>query len=72
MQNVFRNFHITLICCKHIRDALRDLVPYVEFKKHGKHPWRSVTLGKVIGHGGVLLLGKLLLVIKLLRDRLQN
>ena len=24
-------------------DALRDLVPFVQFKKRGKHPWRSVT-----------------------------
>ena len=24
-------------------DGLRDLVPFVQFKKHGKDPWRSVT-----------------------------
>ena len=24
-------------------DALRDLVPFVQFKKCDKHPWRSVT-----------------------------
>ena len=24
-------------------DALRDLVPFVQFKKREKHPWRSVT-----------------------------
>ena len=24
-------------------DALRDLVPFVQFKKHKKHPWRSFT-----------------------------
>ena len=24
-------------------DALRDLVPFVQFKKCEKHPWRSVT-----------------------------
>ena len=22
---------------------MRDLVPFVQFKKHEKHPWRSVT-----------------------------
>ena len=25
-------------------DALRDLVPFVQFKKHEKHPWMSVTV----------------------------
>ena len=25
-------------------DALRDLVPFVQFKKREKHSWRSVTL----------------------------
>ena len=27
-----------------ICDALRDLVPFVQFKKREKHPWRSDTL----------------------------
>ena len=27
-----------------ICDALRDLVPFVQFKKREKHPWRSGTL----------------------------
>ena len=26
-----------------ICDALHDLVPFVQFKKREKHPWRSVT-----------------------------
>ena len=30
-----------------IADALRNLVPIVQFKKRKKHPWRSVTLSKV-------------------------
>ena len=30
-------------------DALRDLVPFVQFKKHEKHPWRNVSFGKVAG-----------------------
>ena len=30
-------------------DALRDLGPFVQFKKREKHPWRSVTFGKVAG-----------------------
>ena len=32
-----------------ICDALRDLVPYAQFKKREKYPWRSVTFGKVAG-----------------------
>ena len=28
-------------------DALPDLVPLVQFKKHEKQPWRSVTFSKV-------------------------
>ena len=28
-------------------DALRDLVPFVQFKKHEKHQWRSVNFSKV-------------------------
>ena len=29
--------------------ALRDLVPFVQFKKREKHPWRSVYFSKVQG-----------------------
>ena len=28
-------------------DALRNLAPFVQFKKREKHPWKSVTLSKV-------------------------
>ena len=28
---------------KSLSDSLRDLVPFVQFKKREKHPWRSVT-----------------------------
>ena len=28
-------------------DALRDIVPFVQFKKHEKRPWRNVTLEKL-------------------------
>ena len=31
----------------HICDALHDLVPFVQFKKHKKHPWWSVNFSKV-------------------------
>ena len=30
-------------------DALRDLVPFVKFKKREKHPWRSLSFSKVTG-----------------------
>ena len=32
-----------------IFDALHNLVPFVQFKKREKHPWRSVTFSKVAG-----------------------
>ena len=28
-------------------NVLRDLVPFVQFKKREKHPWRTVTFSKV-------------------------
>ena len=28
-------------------DALRDLAPFVQFKKREKYPWKSVTFRKV-------------------------
>ena len=30
-------------------DALRNLVPFVQFKKREKHPWRNVNFNKVAG-----------------------
>ena len=32
-----------------ICDALRDLVPFVQFENREKHPWRSVNFSKVAG-----------------------
>ena len=32
-----------------ICDALRDLVPCVQFKTREKHPWRSVNFSRVAG-----------------------
>ena len=29
--------------------ALRDLVPFVQFKKREKHPWKRVDFSKVVG-----------------------
>ena len=31
-----------------LSDALRDLVPFVQFKKREQHPWRSVTLSYAV------------------------
>ena len=30
-------------------DVSPDLVPFVQFKKREKHPWRSITFSKVAG-----------------------
>ena len=30
-------------------DALRNLVPFAQFKKREKEPWRSVTFSKAVG-----------------------
>ena len=35
--------HLRKVIC----DALRDLVPFVQFKECEKHPWRSVNVSKV-------------------------
>ena len=32
-----------------IRNALRALVPFVQFKKREKHSWRNVTFSQVAG-----------------------
>ena len=32
---------------QYISETLRDLVPFAQFKKRGKHPYRSVTFRKV-------------------------
>ena len=34
---------------KEICGALRDLLPFVQFKTREKHPWRSVNFSKVAG-----------------------
>ena len=34
--------------------ALRDLVPFVQFEKREKHPWRSVNFSKVAGSFSLL------------------
>ena len=34
---------------KNICGALRDLVPFVQFKKREKHPWRSANFSNVAG-----------------------
>ena len=38
MKSIFISLVEKMLLC----DALRDLVPFVQFKKPEKHPWRSV------------------------------
>ena len=33
-----------------ICDVLHDLVPFAQFKKREKNPWRNVTFSKVAGY----------------------
>ena len=35
---------VNWVVVSYIYDALRDLVPFIQFKKREKHPWKSVTL----------------------------
>ena len=41
-ENPTKSFQIKATC-----DALRDLVPFVQFKKREKQPWRCLTFVKV-------------------------
>ena len=43
-------------------DALHDLVLFVQFKKHEKRPWRSVTFSEVAGKKPATLLKVTLLL----------
>ena len=50
-------FYVSFISSNHdICDALRDLVPFVQFKKHENHPWRSVNFSKFAGLKSATLL----------------
>ena len=40
----FKFLEQVIIC-----DALHDLVPFLQFIKGEKHPWRRVTFSKVTG-----------------------
>ena len=42
--------------CEVICDALHDFVPFAQFKKREKHPWRSVTFSKFAGQKPLTLL----------------
>ena len=41
-----------------ICNALRDFVPFVQFKKREEHPWRIVTFSKVSGFRPTTVLEK--------------
>ena len=42
--NIYTHVYMIRIC-----GALRDLLPFVQFEKREKHPWRSVNFSKVAG-----------------------
>ena len=42
-------FSVLSLCVGVECGALRDLVPFVQFKEREKHPWRGVTFSKVAG-----------------------
>ena len=42
LETIPRAFIVSFVC-----DVLPDLVPFVQFKKCEKHPWRSATLLRV-------------------------
>ena len=37
------------VISKNYCDALRNLLPFVQFKKREKHPWKNATFSKVSG-----------------------
>ena len=48
-QLVYVEFLLDRVCRGAICGALRNLVPFVQFKKREKHPWMSVNFSKVAG-----------------------
>ena len=58
LPTIFRFSHIY---SKFWCDVLRDLLPFVQFKKREKHSWRSVTFGKDAGFWHATLLNVTLL-----------
>ena len=47
MVSELANFSRDTSTLNKICDALRDLVPFVQFKKREKHPLKSVTFSKI-------------------------
>ena len=50
-------FSVLSLCVGLECGALRDLLPFVQFKEREKHPWRSVNFRKVAGLNLTLLHG---------------
>ena len=50
---MIKNFRMTitfiLLSSLNLCDALQNLVPFAQFKKREKHPWRSITCSRVTG-----------------------
>ena len=49
MELVIKNASLQFCYLIQTCDALRDLVPFAQFKKREKHPWRRVTFIKISG-----------------------
>ena len=49
LNNLPHRRNVVNLSLLHIRHALRNLAPFVKFKKPEKHPLRSVTFGKAAG-----------------------
>ena len=43
MKRISKNFTWSIFECFVPCDVLQDLVPFAQFRKREKHPWRSVT-----------------------------
>ena len=48
-QNKYACFKNAMVYFQKTCGALCDLVPFVQFKKREKHPWKSVNFSKVAG-----------------------
>ena len=61
MELVIRNASLQFCSLIQTCDALYNLVPFVQFKKCEKHPWRSLTFSKLSGERPATLLKATLL-----------
>ena len=65
-------FLVSCLQSTRIRDVLRDLVSFVQFKKREKHPWWSVIFSKVTGSKLSLNASDMLLNPDIVEDNFSN